>query len=326
MRSKRPRRRPNAFWNAARKSSSDNASTRSASSGRRVQTMPTRPSCKRQHGDRAVRRETLVGRVVVEALRRRGRDDGGLVIVDTIGRNAGLFAHQRAHAVCGDHEPRAQRARGPLVFVADHARVAVEFSVQHLRGRNHLDLRRARKPRPERRADHPVRQHVAQRLEALLGRVDARGAEAALLRDMDATDRRGLALHAAPRPPASGTPAPCRWRARWCARRNSDAARPAPASPPRSAATRSPSGASASASDAPTRPPPTMARSNSAARSGRSRRPGHARMTRSISAVVRGSPDGQQVAAVRGHDARRPRCARRCSTSASARPWCRAGM
>src|SRR5512141_942352 len=66
-------------------------------------------------------------------------------------------------------------------------------------------------------------------------------------------------------------------------------------------ATRSPSGASASASDAPTRPPPTMARSNSAARSlafkaARSR----AHEALDLDGAAR-QPGRQQVAAVRGH-------------------------
>ena len=88
-----------------------------------------------------------------------------------------------------------------------------------------LDAGHAAQPLPEGRADHAVGQHVAERVQPLLGCVDPRDAEAALLGDVDAADRGRLALHVAPDVEAAEHPHACRWPVPSCARRSSGAPR-----------------------------------------------------------------------------------------------------
>ena len=132
--------------------------------------------------------ESLVGHMIVEALRQHRGDDRRLLIVAALrastpnalrtadcapsAATTSLASIVAVAPACGDLQP-APRPRGDSMrdTSAGQIRPALPGSA---RRRDHSAL-----------AERPIRHHVAHGGEALLGRIDAREAESALIRDMD---------------------------------------------------------------------------------------------------------------------------------------------
>ena len=154
--------------------------------------------CERQDGDRPIRSETLVGHVVVETLRRERGDDRSLAVLPVLGRHARLLADDGTRTVRGHDQPGLDIESLAAALDAERAPFVRQPGAGDSRRCERLDTGHAAQPLPESRADHAVGQHVAERVQPLLGCVDACDAEAALLGNVDAADRGRLALHVAP--------------------------------------------------------------------------------------------------------------------------------
>ena len=152
----------------------------------------------RQHRDRTVLGEPLVGDVVVEALGDEHRRDRRLLVLDVLRTDAGLVPDDRTDAVGRHDQPGTQRLRLACELVVHVAPAVGEVAPHDARRGNDADGRLTRQPVPERCADRAVRHDVTERLEPLLGGVDPGRTEPTLFGDVDPADRRSLALHARP--------------------------------------------------------------------------------------------------------------------------------
>ena len=229
---------------------------------------------------------------------------------------------------------RRRRQREP--GLDDCAAVRLELAVDPLSRRRSSACRApapARAPAPRSRAERrhsaaPIARLTKTKPSALspcsVG-VDPREAEAPLVGNVDAADRRRLALDGSGHTPSASkmrTAAVGQRRGAIVEARLLRRCRAARAS---ISAIVKPSCASASASVAPTRPPPHDGDDRTRARSGADASCG----VHHIVLDLVGRPSAARRSALRSRPPsprRRPRCARRCSTSASARPSMPAGM
>ena len=133
--------------------------------------------------------------VIVEALREDIGHERDLLVVPGAGADAGGGAHRGARAVGCDRELRLDHGRAFLAF--DPLAMACERHARHTRGRDDLDgfLSEAR---PQRCTHDAIHDDVAERFQPLLSRVDAGEAEAALIGNVDAMNRRRVALDERP--------------------------------------------------------------------------------------------------------------------------------
>jgi len=151
-----------------------------------------------QHRDGSFRGESLVGHVVVEALRHQRRGDRDLPVLPVLGADARLLPHQRASPVGSDDEPRIQLPLRPAGLDSQRTPVALDRARRHARRCERLDRGAVAQALLQGRADHAVRDDAAERLQALRGGVDACRAESPLVAHVDAADRCRLALHVPP--------------------------------------------------------------------------------------------------------------------------------
>jgi hypothetical protein len=147
--------------------------------------------------------------MIVEALAEDVGHERDLRVVPRLRADAGRFTQGRASAVRSDRKTRLDARRTfRRALVSDALMVAFESHRLHARRRDHPDLLLA-EATPERRAHRAVGDDEAERREPLLLRIEAREAEAALVRDVNPADRGRLAFDQRPhsqRPEDAATP------------------------------------------------------------------------------------------------------------------------
>ena len=159
------------------------------------------PAGERQHRERAARSEALEGAVRVRLVGGDVGDQRHLRVVLHLGTDAGRGAHLRMRAVGGDHEARLEELRSHprCAHPETHAR-RIDRKLGELRGDAQRQPGGPLEALPQRRAEEAVGHHVAERLDPLLARLQAREAEMSGIRDVDRADRAGPRRDRLPHP------------------------------------------------------------------------------------------------------------------------------
>ena len=152
----------------------------------------------RQERDRAARRETLERSALERRLGAAIEDDGALAVIVLGSLDAERRAHGRAHAVGRDDELGADALEGLAVPQRDDGVPGRASDVGHRRRREHRQPLGLLQAVPEHAAQRLILDRVTERGHVLFGRMDARRAEAAALRDVDRADRLRVALQLVP--------------------------------------------------------------------------------------------------------------------------------
>jgi hypothetical protein len=138
--------------------------------------------------------------VIVKVLGQNVADQRDLLVIPAAGTDAGGLAQRRTCTVGGDREPGFNDAGRAIDLALQLLHVLLQSHRADFGGRQNGDRRLLTQTTPQRRTHHAIHNDEAERVEALLLRVDASKAKAPLIGNVDAPDRCGLAFHQRPNP------------------------------------------------------------------------------------------------------------------------------